>query len=208
MTKRPIIGIFLAAGKSSRMGQNKLMLAWNDSTIGSKSLEKAVQSRIDTVVVVTKPENSLGWLNPSFFSAQEKKKWLPVSCENADQGQAHSLRCGLKKAIELQARAVVVILADQPLIQSEMLNRLITHYEIHDRIDYIASSLNGNMRPPILFSESMFSQLMKLEGDIGARKLLLQYPKKQGTTIDYHDWRGFYDIDTKEDYAWIMTQNN
>lgn len=58
-----IIGVFLAAGKSKRMGQNKLALPLKGETIGSLSLKNALLSRLDHVLIIERTESASlsGW---------------------------------------------------------------------------------------------------------------------------------------------------
>ncbi|MFC7063769.1 nucleotidyltransferase family protein [Halobacillus seohaensis] len=211
MSRSCIIGIVLAAGKSSRMKKNKLSLPLEDTTIGSRAVQSALESRLDHVLLVTKEKDALAWLSTSLFDKSTHRRWSQVQCADADRGQAYSLRCGVQAAINRQATAIVVILADQPLIKAEMINDLIDRFQIAsiqgEAIEFTASTYKGRIQPPILFSSNLFSMLMQLKGDKGARTVLRRKSPSDGITVEYDDRSCFYDIDTEDDYKWLKEMN-
>lgn len=198
-----IIGIYLAAGKSSRMETNKLSLPLGDTTLGSLALQTALQSCLEHIVVVTKEEDLLGWMNPIFFSHTMRGCWSQVSCIDAGKGQSHSLRCGLREGQRRSAEGVMILLADQPFISIEIINDLIFQYDRlsqeNQRNHFAAARFQGIVRPPVLFSHELFPVLLELQGDEGARKLLRRH-LPAGMIVDYDDERAFFDIDTNEEY--------
>ncbi|WP_018662117.1 nucleotidyltransferase family protein [Heyndrickxia acidiproducens] len=203
MKKDNIIGIYLAAGSSSRMGKNKLALPLKGKPLGSLALTTAVRSKLDhTLVVVRQAEEPPAWIKTE-FSGNSRNNWSFVSCPNAGQGMSSSLKCGVKAALGMEAAALLIMLADQPFIQAGMVNHLIVEFQKRsasgDQIEFVASSFKGEILPPILFAKSIFPLLLKLEGDQGARKLVRE-GSRRGVFRAYDDWRLFYDIDTKEDY--------
>jgi molybdenum cofactor cytidylyltransferase len=191
-----IIGIYLAAGKSARMGTDKLTLPFAGKYLGSVALKTALHSHLHHVIVVAKEGDSLDWIAPELFTS---KKWSIVSCSHSSYGQAHSLICGLKQAIQLQAKAVIVLLADQPFVTKTMINELLFHYKLHPA-PYITFTNQGIPMPPTLFSAKTFSGLLQLTGDEGARKLIRERWQGKGRMLEYKDPDIFFDIDTKEDY--------
>ncbi len=202
-----IVGIYLAAGKSSRMGENKLLLPLKNTTLGSLALNTALTTNLDHIVVVTKEEDPLDWLDYIFFTSLFVKRWTHVTCAEAKEGQAYSLRRGLQEVNAMKAEAVLVFLADQPFVTVRIMNNLIARYrtnlnEGRER-DFVAASFKGIVRPPILFSRNMFPALEKLEGDMGARKLIRKSFIGNGDTIEYEDERAFFDIDTREEYEQV-----
>jgi molybdenum cofactor cytidylyltransferase len=190
------VGIYLAAGKSARMGMDKLTLPFAGTCLGSVALKAALRSHLHHVIVVTKEGDPLDWIAPELFMS---KKWSTVSCRHSSYGQAHSLICGLKQAIQLQAKAVIVLLADQPFVTETMMNELLFHYKVHPT-PYITFTNQGIPRPPTLFSAKTFSDLLQLTGDEGARKLIRERWQGKGRILEYEDTDIFFDIDTKEDY--------
>lgn len=193
----PIMGILLAAGDSRRMGMNKLALPLGHTSIGGASLESALSSRLDHTVVVGKKECQVSWIPPAFF---RKEGWSYIQCEEASRGQAHSLKCGLRAAEKMNARAAVILLADQPFAQAALINRAIDAYN-KTELPFVASRWNNVPRPPVLFSRRLFSVLQGLQGDRGAGSLLKHSCfAGRGMMLDYETPRPFFDIDTLSDY--------
>ncbi|MGG3624787.1 NTP transferase domain-containing protein [Bacillus gobiensis] len=197
---KAMIGIYLAAGKSTRMGRNKLALPLSGTTLGSLSLKAAIQSKLDQVIVI---ENSstphAAWVDPSLLNNQEK--WSVECCDDADRGQSYSIVCGVKKAAEMGADGIIIMLADQPFLSVSLINRLLSTYSSRTKpLPYVASKLKNDIRPPILFSKECFPFLLKLKGDEGAKKLILNGCLGEGLSIAHEDPMNFFDIDTPRDY--------
>jgi len=195
-----IVGIYLAAGKSKRMGTAKLELPLNGKSLGSLALEVAIGSRIDKVLVITKEDDPLTWVDSSLTETPLQQKWNHVLCKNAGTGQSASLQCGVRAAMKLEATAVIVILADQPYITTGLLNQLIDTYK-ENKAPYVASVFKGIMKPPILIDASLFTKIFALKGDEGARRLFSN--GLLGIKIEHDDDKLFFDVDTPIDYKKI-----
>lgn len=195
-----VVGIYLAAGKSTRMGKNKLSLPLSGTTLGSMALAAAIQSELDQVIVI---ENSnmpyTDWVDPNLINNQEK--WSVERCNNAEEGQSYSIVCGVKKAAEIGADGIVIILADQPFLSVSLINGLLSVFSNTAKpLAYVASKHKSDIRPPILFSKECFPILLKLKGDEGAKKLIKNGCIGEGVSIDHGDELNFFDIDSPQDY--------
>ncbi|SDM75851.1 molybdenum cofactor cytidylyltransferase [Fictibacillus solisalsi] len=193
------MGIYLAAGSSRRMGVNKLALPLKHSTIGSLGLESALSSRLDGMIVVVRKEDGLEWIAPALRSNTKKNWWNLVRCGIKNQGQAESLKTGVRKAIQLQTDAIVIMLADQPFVTKEIIEDLIRQYERLDTA-FVAARLQGIIQPPVLFSCRVFPSLLSLEGDQGAKSLLDNHQIGKGSFIDFKNECLFLDVDEMQDY--------
>ncbi|MGG0590157.1 NTP transferase domain-containing protein [Priestia megaterium] len=198
-----IVAVYLAAGASKRMGSNKLLLPLGNGCLGSKALRTAVCSKVNHTIVVTKKGDSLEWIDPILFSEAYQQKWSHTSCSSALKGQSASLKCGLKKAKELSADAIIVLLADQPLISIVLIDTFVSLFENHSSAPFISSFYQGIARAPVLFSKQMFSSLDKLQGDQGARKIIRQKGPGNGMSYECTDASLFMDVDTKQAYERI-----
>ncbi|WP_339145926.1 MULTISPECIES: NTP transferase domain-containing protein [unclassified Sutcliffiella] len=196
-----IFGIYLAAGQSKRMGCPKLSLPLGDRPLGSIALETAISSSLDSIVVVTNEHDSLSWLPSYFFLEHFKKNWIHTRCKESAQGQAESLKCGLKTAQKMQAEAVMIILADQPFVTREIIDHIISLYK-KEKPNYVASSSNGVLCPPVLFNSTLFPALYQLNGDEGARSILKNNSK--GLTVEFNEGKSFQDIDTPTQYRYFQ----
>lgn len=190
-----IVGIYLAAGRSSRMGQNKLALPLGKHPIGSFALRSALQSKLDHIIVVLPYEQWTFEVLKSYFT----EKIIAVQCKDSRHGLSYSLKFGIHYAENMGATGAVILLADQPFIHCEMINQLIQKFQ-QEKVDYVASSFNDIIRPPFLIGKQLFPLLQQLKGDEGAKKLLTGNPTLEGRIITFEDEQQFFDIDTKEEY--------
>ncbi|WP_053362856.1 nucleotidyltransferase family protein [Bacillus sp. FJAT-27251] len=198
-----IAGVYLAAGSSKRMGRNKLALPLGNGILGSAALHAAVHSNLDHIIVVTKSDGIPTWIHEQ-LKTEYREKWSCVFCADAEQGQSHSLKSGVKKALEMDCSAILVLLADQPYVTAEMINRVLGEYKKKQHVSFVSSCFEGVSRPPVLFSRAMFPHLLGLEGDEGARKLIKD---KKGILIDFYNESYFIDIDTAEDYSTLKHES-
>jgi molybdenum cofactor cytidylyltransferase len=159
-------------------------------------------SSIPYVFVIVNKEDKLEWIANDIKLLLKGKKGEIIVCEDAWKGQSYSLKSGILKAIEHSVEKVMICLADQPFISNDMLKKL-QNIEIDEYEDYIASVHQGVIKPPIIFSARAFPKLLKVEGDVGARKLLEKNFLK-GKKIEFSEDNLFLDIDTKDDYKKIL----
>ncbi|UOQ43702.1 nucleotidyltransferase family protein [Halobacillus salinarum] len=204
---RDKVGIFLAAGKSKRMGRNKLSLVLERTTIGSHSFSKALFSELDHIYVITQEGDSLNWMEPAFLCEPYRSKWTHVVCPRACDGQAYSLQEGIRRAQFFKATQIVILLADQPFVTPAMINELLKNYregrEEDPPFHFVASAFHGVIQPPLLIDYTLFQDLFTLCGDKGAKCLLNKKLAAQGRKIEYDQWWMFFDIDTEDEYQWI-----
>ena len=116
----------------------------------------------------------------------------PVVCPDWEQGQAASLRCGLR-ALE-GAERIVVTLGDQPWVGREAIMRL-ARQPAGTRAAY-----DGVPGHPVVLGEELAAAAMELEGDEGARGLL-----RGARTIECGDVADARDVDTVGDLKEMLT---
>ena len=188
-----ITGLYLAAGHSVRMGTDKLSLPFGNQLLGMWALEKTLHSHLDEIIVISNHVNFL------HYKMVEDEKRMVSILEVGGGNQSDSIKAGLDKAIELQSDAIMIILADQPFISIKMINQLMKIYK-QDRIkSFVAPLFNGSMRPPILLSKKLFPALYKLEGDQGAKQILID-KRHEGVLVPFFDRKLFIDIDKIDEY--------
>ncbi|NEN81210.1 nucleotidyltransferase family protein [Paenibacillus elgii] len=197
MKRNKIIGIYLAAGQSTRMGSDKLRLSLGSMCLGNYALAAALNSELDYVLVVSN-DTSAGWIDRAFYREPIRRKWSVIHCSEAHLGQGHSLRCGVQAALAMEAAAVMVLLADQPLVTKEMIHELLHCFQANAGIGFVASRYDGLARPPVIFARRMFADLLLLQGDQGARQLIRK--ESSGICIDFASPDLFTDVDHAEDY--------
>lgn len=198
--KKNIVGIYLAAGSSRRMGTPKQSLEMAEGIcLGGLALLKALScAMLERVIVIVRESDTLAWLPEETRHELESGRCRIVACAEASLGMAYSLRMGIQVAEELAADGAMVILADQPFIETAMLDRLIDAYEAGVEFDYVASGDKGVPKPPVILGSGMWSAIASLEGDAGARALF-HMPAYHGQIVGAEELT-FMDIDTTPRY--------
>ncbi len=161
--------ILLAAGASTRLGQPKQLLPFRGRSLLRHAAETALATLCRPVVVV---------LGAGAESLQTELAGMPVVVavnSSWAEGMSSSLRAGLEAASEpAEPDALVIMLCDQPLITSAMLNQLVTTHRSKKR-GIVASEYGDALGVPALFTRRHFPELRLLQGDQGARKIIVNH---------------------------------
>ena len=190
--------IILAAGDSSRMGQSKQLLKVGDQTLLQKSIQTAIDSGIEKIVVV---------LGSNDKAHLENIKTLPVKTvinENWKTGMGSSIKSGLKSLMESHVDAVIIMVCDQPFVTSDHIKSLIaTHRKKHKPL--VAARYASTFGVPALFTKKYLDQLLALGDNEGAKKIIMTHEKEVGV-LDLPE--AAIDLDTFEDYRKFITNSS
>jgi molybdenum cofactor cytidylyltransferase len=190
--------IILAAGNSSRMGEPKQVLPYHDSTLLLHAVDVCVQVDDAVVAVVTGASKET-------VEAQVAGRNVTV-IYNADweTGMCSSIRTGVAELLQTHSfiEGILITVCDQPFLTTDILRSLIDGYLDSDK-GIIASAYDDAIGTPVLFSSRYFSELMDLQGQEGAKKIVLQH---MDDVVTKPFPRGGIDIDTKEDYQRLLNQ--
>ena len=194
-----VTAIILGAGESSRMGRPKLLLPFGDSTMVGTVISQVLASSVEKTIVV---------LGSNIESHREVIKNYPVEIVNNEQyreGMFSSVKCGLE-AVPDGADAVMVLLGDQPMIQTEEMDQLIESYR--DTEKEIAIATHGNKRGhPILFGRKFISEITGYPVEASLRDLLQKHPSEI-LEIKTGSDRILRDIDTENDYQFELKHHH
>lgn len=179
-----VAAIVLAAGEGSRFDgpDHKLRAEVLGTPILLMSVNSATAAGFDEVIVVV-GSDSFSDLLPESVSV--------VECEHWKDGQASSLQAGIDHAQAKGHEAVVVGLADQPLV-GERTWRALAASEASTPI--VASTYAGRQRPPTRLDAAVWDRLPR-SSDAGARILMTEHPELVTTIGSSGDPS---DVDTKE----------
>ena len=183
--------LILAAGASSRLGQRKQLLPVN----GKPLLEKVTRTALDAggspVVVV---------LGAFFEKIHQAVAHLPVTIlknEKWESGIGSTVACGADFLLKNypETEAVLVLVCDQLYISSALLGQL---YEKREQTGalIVACEYGGILGVPALFDKKLLPGLASLEGDKGAKPLMMQHLDVL-ERIPFPE--GLADLDTPED---------
>ncbi len=187
-----LAGIVLAAGESRRMGSAKLLLRHRGQTLLARAATTAAQV-CDAVWVVV-------GAYPRRYGNEVKATGVQVVVNpNWREGLASSLRRGVE-ALPPEFGAALILLADQPFVKRRHLEALADRHR-RDGCDLALSRYQGVLGAPALVDRSLFSQIMTLRGDRGARALT-----GVASSVGEVSLQGALDVDTPEDAAaWLKS---
>lgn len=191
MAAKPTIAIIiLAAGASTRMGEPKQLLPWGETTLLGHAIQKALKSSTKKVFVV---------LGAYFEQIEASIKKQPVTIlQNKEwrAGMGSSIALGTKQVQEDGFDGALIMLADQPQVDSIFLNELIAKSQRKQQ-PIVATAHKNTVGVPAIFDKDYFNELSKLIGKKGASSIINHNLSK--TTI-VHAAKPIIDIDTKEEY--------
>jgi molybdenum cofactor cytidylyltransferase len=203
VTNPAVAAIVLAAGRSSRMGQHKLLLPLGGRPLVSYAVKAASASSADPVIVV------LG------FQAAEIEAALPAGrfrvCVNPHfaTGMSSSLALGITTLSAVppsSGRSIsgaLILLADQPLISTSLVNRLLERASATpDAI--IAAAYAGVRSTPVYFPSRLFDELLHITGDEGGRSVIARHPDLVSIQDIAESERGI-DVDRREEFEELQS---
>lgn len=186
-----VSAVVLAAGASTRMGRPKLTLPVGGVPMLRRVVAAALASRCREVLVV------LGSHADIYRPLLEGMDVRVVENPDPVEGMGSSIRTGVA-ALSPEADGVVILLADQPLVTADVLDRLIAA-AVAGGHHIVASSYRGTVGPPAYFHRALFLELLTLEGDRGARSVIERYPR-EGIALPVDEAVGV-DVDALDDLA-------
>jgi molybdenum cofactor cytidylyltransferase len=191
--------IVLAAGMSTRMGQNKLLLDFKDKPLIAHAVDTLLASEIDEVIVV---------LGNEADKVREKLRGKPVRLvENPDfrEGLSSSVRAGVN-AVSRQADGIMVYLADQPLLEPADVNRILRAFTHAKEVSksIIVPFFNGQRGNPVLLDSSYREAILGVIGDVGCKGVIKRYPD-QVFVVEMESDHVVRDVDTNEEYEGVLS---
>ena len=190
--------IILAAGNSSRLGQPKQLLTFNDTTLLKNTIEAAslLPNAIVVVVVGSRHELMIKELDSSKIKISFNENW--------ESGMSSSIVKGMNDLLLINPdiEKCIISVCDQPFIIHSVFENLIREYNKTGK-GIITSSYAETVGTPALFDKKYFKNLLELKGQEGAKKILAKF-QNDSAAVSFE--RGNIDIDTPEDYDKLMAK--
>jgi molybdenum cofactor cytidylyltransferase len=208
---RSTAAIILAAGSSSRMGggRHKLLLPLDGRPVLAHVIDATLASQARPIILV------LGHQADQVRSQIKPYTTHPdiTLVENAGylQGMSTSMRMGVqmllsygykKSTSSSQVDSALIILGDQPMITSQVIDTLITAYRATGK-RIVAPLYSGKRGSPVLFDVSLFPELLQVTGDEGGRTVL-EHHRQEVELVEIGDALANYDVDTWEAYQQVV----
>lgn len=180
--------VVLAAGLSARTPGNKLLLPFAGTPLIRHAVGAALASRAEPVVVV------VGYEVAGMVAALDGLNVGIAVNHDFSKGLSASLKCGLKN-LPPACEGAVILLGDMPLVRASLIDALVGAHEPGRICVPVRNGRRGN---PVLWSKDYFPDLLALEGDAGAKRLLAVH-QDAVVALETADDGPFIDIDTAED---------
>jgi len=184
--------VILAAGKSTRMKENKLLLKLNGETLIRHIVRTATSSNAKEVVVV------LGYEADKVREQLTRLQCKLVVNEGFEKGQSESVKVGLA-AVSGGAEAVMFLPADVALIDEQSINEVIDEYRRSKNPIVIASHLNQSGHP-ILLDRTLFREISEIGEDTSGLKAVINRHTAGVKYVDVGTENVLIDIDTREEF--------
>ena len=174
MRFRPAI-VVPAAGRGSRFGGpvHKLLQPFENSTVLGTTLRHAIESQLPVVLVTTAAMLPMARLQLAL------RDIIVLSDEQAARGMGASIASGI--AERSGAPGWLVLPGDMPLVQPSTLLAVAASLEKHP---VVYAQHRGRRGHPVGFAAELYSELIHLNDDDGARRVLLRYPAHGEDTPD------------------------
>lgn len=157
-----IVGIVLAAGRSTRFGvDNKLLALFRGKPLVAHVAEAMRGVSLSRRVAVVQDDAML----PVF-------EGFDIIRPPSGSGQARSVIAGVSHAIGLRAERILIALGDMPFVDADILQAVL------DKCDGDHGSAMSGRLPPAAFPAARFDELLALTGDRGAGGLLRDLPDR------------------------------
>jgi len=163
-----IAGVILAAGASSRMGEDKALLRW-----GERSFLEHLMAALKTagaeplrVVLGANAEEVQRRVRFGVGEVIVNRDW--------ERGMLSSLLAGLDSLRVGSVDAVVLCLVDHPCVSSRVIRALIERHHATGKL-IVQPTYQGRRGHPVLFAASLFEELRASPADVGARHVVYQH---------------------------------
>jgi molybdenum cofactor cytidylyltransferase len=191
--------LIIAAGESKRLGQPKQLLMLDGQSLINRLIEKVKQAGDFpiTLVLGANADQIQQQLNHSNLHIVLNTDW--------QEGMASSIRVGLAQMVQeqtnstqknIQIDGIMILVCDQPFINPTHIQSLL-QIQQQTKQPIAACYYAQVLGTPALFHASIFHDLMALEGDTGAKKII---NAREEEVAKLHFEKGIIDIDTIEDY--------
>jgi len=194
--------VILAAGEASRMGQAKQLLTLQGQTLLEICVQKAVDLQPASITIVLGAHFDKMQVEAQRLQQKHSNQLINwVENPNWATGMGSSIQAGMQKTLQVtpQAKQVLILLADQPLIQTSQLQTLLEVFQTSDQA-IVASKYGDSFGVPAVFDQSLFGALLQLNEKAGAKKVMKKH-QTQMRLVALPE--AAFDMDTPEEYEVI-----
>jgi len=184
--------VILAAGESTRMKENKLLLKLDGETLIERVVKTVKGSSADEVIVVLGHE-----------AEKVREQLVKLDCklvvnENYMRGQSESVKVGLA-AVASSAEAVMILPADVALIDAESINSVIDEHR-KSKSHIVIASHKHQSGHPILLDRALFQEVSQIDESALGLKAVINRHRSEVKYVEVGTENVLIDIDTREEF--------
>lgn len=163
-----IAGLILAAGESSRMGQDKALLTYRGRTFLETVVQTLREADVSRVAAV------LGHHAEEVQRGVKLEDMEVVINPEYHRGQTSSLQAGLRALESADLEAVVLCLVDHPLISADTVRALVASFR-RSGAPVVIPTFQNQRGHPVLIGRALFEELRGLSSDEGANTIIRKH---------------------------------
>lgn len=163
-----VCAVVLAAGVARRMGRPKQLLPWGEGTLLEQTLRNVHASRVHQVMVVT------GYRAADVAAVARRSGASVVHNPDYEAGEMLSSLQVAVAHLPTDCQAILVVLADQPLVEAQTLDKLLAAFE-QGHSQLIAPTFQGQRGNPVIIGRPYFKELLSLPRGAAPRQLLRRH---------------------------------
>lgn len=186
-----ISAMVLAAGRSRRMGTQKLLLPYRGQPLVAQVVDELLRGPVEQVFVV------LGKDGKSITEAIAGRHVHLVTNTHSEDEMLFSVRCGLI-AMPRESAGTMVALGDQPGITADVVTELVRSFHTTGR-GIVVPTYKGKRGHPLLFAMHYRDEILTRYEGRGLRGLLETHPQEV-FELEVATAGILEDIDLPEDY--------
>jgi molybdenum cofactor cytidylyltransferase len=186
-----VTAVILAAGQSRRMGQPKMLLPWDGTTVLGKVIETFIAAGVGDLVVVT------GGAREQVEAVVGESARVVFNAEYSSLEMLSSIQRGLGM-IKPEAQAALICLGDQPQVEVGSVQAVLQEYESAGA-SLIVPSYQMKRGHPWLVGRELWNEILEMKPPETPREFLNRHAKEiKYINVDTSDILA--DLDTPEDY--------
>ncbi|MCP4360297.1 MAG: putative selenium-dependent hydroxylase accessory protein YqeC [Chloroflexi bacterium] len=199
--QRQVTAVILAAGEGKRMGQTKQLLPWGETTILGQTIRNLKQTAVTHILVITghEAEKIAAIATQESVPIRHNPNYASGEMLSSLQTAVRHLITPAPQPLSLSSpAAILVILADQPMIKPATIDQLLIAFWRREG-ELIAPVYNGRRGNPVLIGHRYFTELLALP--VGeAPRTLLQRHAADLLLIPVNTNSVLQDLDSPEQY--------
>jgi len=179
--------VIMAAGTSSRMGENKLLMQIDEKAMITHLLDNLPAEVFNKISMIYADDALAELCN---------KSWLRMIKTDGGHEKNITIKLGTESCSD--SDGIMFFVADQPFLKKDTIIKLADSF-FKNTSKILIPVCCGRQRNPVIFPQKVFAQLMNLKGDRGGRTVIDNHPELC-ICIDFEDEKQFTDIDTRQEY--------